>query len=417
MMLTEYFYPFDRGGSEWSVYHLAKQLIKKGHEVTVFTPNFGAGRRETREGINILRFPFYKKLFNQSEVVSPIYFSTFLFWFWVALVLFLEVRQNRPDTIHIQGKYFLPSAVILSKLLNIPTVITLRDYIVLCPYGFCISQKNHYSACNFIDLFKNDRPYFLQFYKTSSSFVPFRVGLNLISSLHGWLVAQWLRFFLRQVNVRIAISQKLASIYVLNHVTIDHVIYNTVEMNQSVIMPGKINAPIVFAGRCTPGKGVIELIEAYRQLKKSITVPDLMIIGDGPLVKKIKAISDPHIIYKGHMQYAATMTYMAQARLVVVPSQWEEPFGRVALEALSHGTPVVVTNKGGLPEIVENAVTGYVVNYSKDALRKGIQKALEQNIQLRINIRRGYHNLQMKFSVTPVLQHVSLYENLRKKYE
>ena len=69
LFLCEYFFPFDRGGSEWSIYHLAKSLVNQGHNVCVFTPNFGALSQENLEGITIYRFPYYLKLKKPHQVV------------------------------------------------------------------------------------------------------------------------------------------------------------------------------------------------------------------------------------------------------------------------------------------------------------------------------------------------------------
>ena len=49
--------PFDRGGSEWSVFYLAKALIKKGIKVSIFTPNYGASSRQTIDQIDGVGHP------------------------------------------------------------------------------------------------------------------------------------------------------------------------------------------------------------------------------------------------------------------------------------------------------------------------------------------------------------------------
>ena len=51
--------------------------------------------------------------------------------------------------------------------------------------------------------------------------------------------------------------------------------------------------------------------------------------------------------------------YYQTADLAVVPSEFEEPFGMVAIEAMAAGAPVLATRKGGLPEIVHEGVTGF----------------------------------------------------------
>ena len=62
LMLSEYFPPYDFGGSEWSVFYLAKGLKKMGYKAIILTPNYGNKKYEDKSGFKIIRFPFYKKL-------------------------------------------------------------------------------------------------------------------------------------------------------------------------------------------------------------------------------------------------------------------------------------------------------------------------------------------------------------------
>jgi len=56
----------------------------------------------------------------------------------------------------------------------------------------------------------------------------------------------------------------------------------------------------------------------------------------------------------------------------VVPSLWDEPFGLVAVEGMARSLPVVVTRSGGLQEIVEHGVTGFIVEKDARALREAV---------------------------------------------
>lgn len=63
------------------------------------------------------------------------------------------------------------------------------------------------------------------------------------------------------------------------------------------------------------------------------------------------------------MEFVGTVKiekFLPQLNFLIVPSQWNEPFGRVVIEANSYGIPVIASNKGGIPEIVVPNVTGYV---------------------------------------------------------
>ena len=59
-MVTEYFWPYDLGGSERSTYYLAREIIKYGHQVIVITPNYGAKGEEVLKDIKIIRIHKYK---------------------------------------------------------------------------------------------------------------------------------------------------------------------------------------------------------------------------------------------------------------------------------------------------------------------------------------------------------------------
>ena len=61
-LVNEYFPPFAPGGAEWSLEALARALARRGHRVTVVTPNWGAALREESVGVRIVRFAFPKKL-------------------------------------------------------------------------------------------------------------------------------------------------------------------------------------------------------------------------------------------------------------------------------------------------------------------------------------------------------------------
>lgn len=61
--------------------------------------------------------------------------------------------------------------------------------------------------------------------------------------------------------------------------------------------------------------------------------------------------------------------FYSNALATLIPNRWDEPFGLITVESMVTGTPVLVTGKGSLPELVEDGVTGYVVNpFSSDSV-------------------------------------------------
>ena len=110
---------------------------------------------------------------------------------------------------------------------------------------------------------------------------------------------------------------------------------------------------MVFVGRLEKYKGAHVFIEAMRTVKNT----SARIVGDGAERHALEeqARGMKNVQFDGFLVGDALEAAYASARVVVVPSLWYEPFGLVALEAMAHGIPVIVTDRGGLPEVVRDS--------------------------------------------------------------
>lgn len=115
----------------------------------------------------------------------------------------------------------------------------------------------------------------------------------------------------------------------------------------------------IFIGRLTPAKGWDVIV----QLAKMFPHKNFLIVGDGPDRNGVERASRrfANLEWKPLTSHDVLMKEVATARAVLVPSMWEEPFGRVAAEALSTGTPCLVSQRGGLPEVVDGLPEWLVV--------------------------------------------------------
>lgn len=113
----------------------------------------------------------------------------------------------------------------------------------------------------------------------------------------------------------------------------------------------------LFVGRLSAEKGLDVLLEAWPKLGSRLR---LKVVGDGPLAGPVQeaARASEHIEWLGRLPYDAVLDRVGRAALLVIPSVWHEPFGRVAIEAYAKATPVVASNRGALAEIVEHERTG-----------------------------------------------------------
>ena len=107
----------------------------------------------------------------------------------------------------------------------------------------------------------------------------------------------------------------------------------------------------VFVGRLSSEKGVLELVAAW---PTDPEFPALKVVGSGELMGEISTVAEmnPRITICGALASDQVLKLMRSSMACIVPSVWAEPFGRVAIEAMSVGTPAVVSANGALVDIV-----------------------------------------------------------------
>ena len=149
-------------------------------------------------------------------------------------------------------------------------------------------------------------------------------------------------------------------------------IYNFVELESFTFQPSvRQDAPLVFLSRVEECKGAHLAIATA--LKAGLP---LLIAGnhgssgeEGRYWEKeiIPHLGKNGIEYVGPVDDTQKNSLLGQARAMIVPIQWDEPFGIVFAEALACGTPVISCPRGALPEIVRDRVDGYWVNNVEEA--------------------------------------------------
>jgi glycosyltransferase involved in cell wall biosynthesis len=132
------------------------------------------------------------------------------------------------------------------------------------------------------------------------------------------------------------------------------------------------NDYVAYLGRIIEPKGVHLAIAAVKQYNQTADKPlRLKIAGkhyaghkkDTYWQEKIlPELNDPNIEYVGFIgDAAAKQAYLANAKALIVPSVFDEPFGMVMIEALACATPVIGLDSGAIPEIIDDTTTGYII--------------------------------------------------------
>lgn len=142
--------------------------------------------------------------------------------------------------------------------------------------------------------------------------------------------------------------------------------------------------PVIgYVGRLSEEKGIRKLVEGFAQL--SDPTVELTIIGDGPLRGELEALVDANglgerVHWAGWVPHEEIGEWLNRLLLLVIPS-YTEGLPNVMLEAMACGTPVLAPRIGSIPDVVEDGVTGYLMD-GNDAvtLREGIQRVLKDEM-------------------------------------
>ncbi|HPF44449.1 MAG TPA: glycosyltransferase family 4 protein [Syntrophomonadaceae bacterium] len=206
------------------------------------------------------------------------------------------------------------------------------------------------------------------------------------------------------------------------------VIPNGVEQEQFMKLPGKPKLKIAaddkvvfFIGRLVPEKGLWQLIKAFPQVLYQVPDAKLVIGGKGPIKSTLEKAAlelgiNNRIIYTGFIKEETRNYLYHRAQVAVFPSLYE-PFGIVALEAMATNTPVIVSDVGGLSEIVQDGVNGIKVKPgSIDELADAIIKVLtDENLAARLK-KNGTQTIESIYSWDVIADStINVYHQVLKK--
>jgi len=132
---------------------------------------------------------------------------------------------------------------------------------------------------------------------------------------------------------------------------------------QSSPLPPSGRPEVLFVGQVIRGKGVDLLLQALAEVAGDWHAT---IVGTGNHLDTCRALSETlgiagRVTFAGWVPHDALEPYYASAAVCVVPSRWPEPFGMVGVEAMARGRPVIGFAVGGIPDWLDDGVTGILV--------------------------------------------------------
>jgi glycosyltransferase involved in cell wall biosynthesis len=179
-------------------------------------------------------------------------------------------------------------------------------------------------------------------------------------SLETELLGLYEGLFARAPRLRLAAisrSQRRAA----PHLPFVGVCYNAVDMKEAPFR-AESDGYLAFLGRMAPEKGVADAITLARDagLPLLIAAKCREPAEQAYFEKAVAPHLGPDVVYLGELDRAATYDFVSRAAALLFPICWREPFGMVLIEAMACGTPVLATNRGAVPEVVLDGLTGFV---------------------------------------------------------
>ena len=150
------------------------------------------------------------------------------------------------------------------------------------------------------------------------------------------------------------------------------------------------NPYLLFLGRLSAEKGVDTLLRAFDAALPNLPQDmRLVVVGDGPDAADFKALASSlgcasRIEFAGYQTGGALQAYVERASLAIASSRWRENMPYSIVEAFAAGTPVIGTDIGGIPELVEEGKTGFIcepggVQSMADAISRGASAFLDRS--------------------------------------
>jgi glycosyltransferase involved in cell wall biosynthesis len=123
-------------------------------------------------------------------------------------------------------------------------------------------------------------------------------------------------------------------------------------------------------GRISPEKGLHHAVEIAKRTGIPLKVAAKVETLDLDYFEEVRHVfDDPLVDWVGEINDAEKQAFLGEARALLFPIDWPEPFGLVMIEAMACGTPTISFRCGSVPEVLDEGITGYVVDGVDSAVR------------------------------------------------
>lgn len=337
------------GGAEVFFFEVGRILKENGHEVAFLSTKDSANENSIFSNYFITPPKYFSKnIFSKIKSIPKIIFN-----FESKIQMEAIVNDFKPDIVHLFGIFTQISTSILdiTKKYNIPVLMSCNDYKHICPNYMMYYDGKICSDCQSGKYYKailnkcchnsysvSTVSAFESYFNVKTNRIPNNVNLFLFASVF---------------------MQNTTHKFWSNFDFKDDLLRNPFDAEKYQISLEDDNY-VLFFGKLIEVKGVDILIKAM-SLNKNIK---LIVVGDGREEEKLKNLKRDleleNVEFLGPIWGDDLNNYIKLARFVIVPSRWHENFPYVIIQSFAYGKPVIGSNRGGIPELLDNGKNGII---------------------------------------------------------
>ncbi len=312
------------------------------------------------------------------------------------------IRQHGIDLVHAHNTFPLVSPAIYyaAAAEKTPVVQTLHNYRLLCPAATLFRAG---AVCE--DCMQKRIPFPALAHRCyRGSFAASAVTMTMLGA------HRFAGTYESKVSAYIALSEFAKRKFVEGGLPEERLRVKANCLAEDPGMGGGLGGYALFAGRLSPEKGVLTMLDAWEKLAGFKV--ELRIAGDGPLKQQVaeRAAKIPGVKYLGKCDKEPLFQLMRNAAALMFPSEWYEGSPMAVIEALACGTPVIGGALGGLPGMLTEGLNGFIFESGNAAdMAACVQRAFNNPAKLaamRLPARRSFEehfnardNLKMLLSI------------------
>lgn len=328
------------GGADTAFFNTAELLEKKGHDVIYFCMDHPLNKTTRFSSYFVSNIDFQRPMSFWKSIKATLR----LFWSFEANhKLGKLIEREKPNLAHIHNIFYelSPSIIRTIKKFNIPIVMSLHDYGLVCPLRLMFRKNSICEECKnggFLAIIKN-RCIRNSFSASLIVYLSFQFHNKMLKTFDLVDIFIAPSRFLKSIFEKMGFTKKIA--YLQNFIEVEKYYPHFSHKNKN----------IAFVGRLQEIKGIEVLVEAVKGLEVN-----LKIIGRGPfedaLKQKVRKEHISNIEFLGYLSLDEMNRVMKDIMFTVVPSIWYEVLGFVIIESFAWGKPVIASRIGGISELV-----------------------------------------------------------------